>query len=81
MATVAAVGMGKTYNHSFSEGVKGRFVTLALRGTERYLTLCEVEVYGYLAPTGENLSHCSLQCFPADCSVLLRPPWMMHGRW
>lgn len=51
---MAAIGLGKTYSHSFSEGVHGRFVTLALRGSERFLTLCEVEVYGYLAPTGKD---------------------------
>lgn len=56
VATVAAIGLGETYSQNISEGVKGRFVTLALHGTERFLTLCEVEVYGYLAPTGENLA-------------------------
>ncbi|XP_034554317.1 fucolectin-1-like [Notolabrus celidotus] len=34
----------------------GRYVTVSLPGSGRYLTLCEVEVYGYLAPTGENLA-------------------------
>lgn len=54
VATIMAIGLGETYEHKFPDGVEGRFVTLALTGEERYLTLCEVEVYGYPAPTGEN---------------------------
>lgn len=73
---MAAIGLGETYSQNVSEGVKGRFVTLALRGTERILTLCEVEVYGYLAPTGEN-TRLNSQWFPADCSVLPGSLWMM----
>ncbi|CAJ1062901.1 uncharacterized protein LOC117822690 [Xyrichtys novacula] len=34
----------------------GRYVTVVLPGAMRILTLCEVEVYGYRAPTGENLA-------------------------
>lgn len=51
---MAAIGLGKTYNHKFSTSVMGRVVTLVVRGPGRFLTLCEVEVYGYPAPTGEN---------------------------
>uniref|UniRef100_A0A3Q3LH04 Fucolectin tachylectin-4 pentraxin-1 domain-containing protein n=1 Tax=Labrus bergylta TaxID=56723 RepID=A0A3Q3LH04_9LABR len=40
-----------------SSGTSGRYVTIVLPGAKRYLTLCEVEVYGYHAPTGEDLSH------------------------
>ncbi|KAF1388495.1 hypothetical protein PFLUV_G00090860 [Perca fluviatilis] len=36
--------------------VEGRYVTVVLPGLKRVLTLCEVEVYGYRAPTGENLA-------------------------
>ncbi|TNN02853.1 hypothetical protein fugu_010340 [Takifugu bimaculatus] len=42
--------------HTFIKGVEGRYVTLSLPGKARILTLCEVEVYGYPAPTGENLA-------------------------
>ncbi|XP_028985089.2 uncharacterized protein LOC114843053 [Betta splendens] len=41
---------------TFSERVEGRVVTMVLPGVRRILTLCEVEVYGYRAPTGENLA-------------------------
>lgn len=54
VATVAAIGLGETYSHRFSTGVVGRVVTLVIPGPGRYLTLCEVEVYGYPAPTGQN---------------------------
>lgn len=56
VATIAEIGRGKTYDYKFTDRVEGQFVTLALSGSEKYLTLCEVEVYGYRAPTGEMLS-------------------------
>ncbi|KAI4811249.1 hypothetical protein KUCAC02_014163 [Chaenocephalus aceratus] len=34
----------------------GRYVTVHIPGYGKYLTLCEVEVYGYHAPTEENLA-------------------------
>ncbi|KAM3872982.1 fucolectin-5-like [Diretmus argenteus] len=36
--------------------MEGRYVTVVLPGVNKVLTLCEVEVYGHVAPTGENLS-------------------------
>ncbi|XP_041650223.1 fucolectin-1-like [Cheilinus undulatus] len=36
--------------------VEGRYVTVTLTGHDKILSLCEVEVYGYRAPTGENLA-------------------------
>lgn len=48
------VGAGKSSSVNFSDRVVGRYVTLTLPGSKRILTLCEVEVYGYYAPTGEN---------------------------
>lgn len=56
VATIAEIGRGKTYDYKFTDRVEGQFVTLALSGSEKFLTLCEVEVYGYRAPTGETLS-------------------------
>uniref|UniRef100_A0A3P9Q8X6 Fucolectin tachylectin-4 pentraxin-1 domain-containing protein n=1 Tax=Poecilia reticulata TaxID=8081 RepID=A0A3P9Q8X6_POERE len=35
--------------------VEGRYVTIIISGSEKILTLCEVEVYGYRAPTGEKV--------------------------
>ncbi|XP_030604709.1 fucolectin-4-like [Archocentrus centrarchus] len=43
-------------NVTFTDRVEGRYVTLTLPGSQRILTLCEVEVYGYPAPTEENLA-------------------------
>ncbi|KAM9309956.1 uncharacterized protein KZ484_025880 [Pholidichthys leucotaenia] len=47
---------GSSLNIPFSSRVEGRYVTVLLPGPHRALTLCEVEVYGYRAPTGENLA-------------------------
>ncbi|XP_027143309.1 fucolectin isoform X1 [Larimichthys crocea] len=45
-----------TFTKTFTPHVKGRYVTLSLPGSNKYLTLCEVEVNGYRAKTGENLA-------------------------
>ncbi|XP_027143308.1 fucolectin-like isoform X2 [Larimichthys crocea] len=49
-----------TFTKTFTPHVEGRYVTLVLPGStpdsKKYLTLCEVEVYGYRAKTGENLA-------------------------
>ncbi|KAK1880054.1 Fucolectin-4 [Dissostichus eleginoides] len=44
------------YTMTFTHRVEGRYVTVRLPGDDQVLTLCEVEVYGYHAPTGENLA-------------------------
>ncbi|KAM3867755.1 fucolectin-like [Diretmus argenteus] len=36
--------------------MEGQYVTVLLPGLNKILKLCEVEVYGYRAPTGENLA-------------------------
>lgn len=54
VGTISEIGAGVSFNQSFADRVEGRYVTLSLPGSSRYLTLCEVEVYGYRAPTGEN---------------------------
>ncbi|XP_034001795.1 fucolectin-4-like [Trematomus bernacchii] len=41
---------------TFTHRVEGRYVTVRIPGNGKILTLCEVEVYGYHAPTGENLA-------------------------
>ncbi|XP_039886600.1 fucolectin-5-like [Simochromis diagramma] len=53
---ISEVGAGKSYTVNFAGRVEGRYVTLTLPGSERVLALCEVEVCGYHAPTGENLA-------------------------
>ncbi|KAK1880993.1 Fucolectin-5 [Dissostichus eleginoides] len=41
---------------TFTDRVEGRYVTVRIPGDGKVLTLCEVEVYGYHAPTEENLA-------------------------
>uniref|UniRef100_A0A3Q1IBG4 Fucolectin tachylectin-4 pentraxin-1 domain-containing protein n=1 Tax=Anabas testudineus TaxID=64144 RepID=A0A3Q1IBG4_ANATE len=47
---------GRSLTLTLTSLLKGRYVTVVLPGFKRVLTLCEVEVYGYRAPTGENLA-------------------------
>ncbi|KAI4811412.1 hypothetical protein KUCAC02_014322 [Chaenocephalus aceratus] len=44
------------YTLTFTDGVEGRYVTVHIPGEGKVLALCEVEVYGYHAPTEENLA-------------------------
>uniref|UniRef100_A0A8C2WE83 Si:ch211-215k15.4 n=1 Tax=Cyclopterus lumpus TaxID=8103 RepID=A0A8C2WE83_CYCLU len=50
---------------TFTRRVEGRHVTVVLPGLNRVLTLCEVEVYGYRAPTGEDeyLTLCEVEVY------------------
>uniref|UniRef100_A0A8C6TRS3 Si:ch211-215k15.4 n=1 Tax=Neogobius melanostomus TaxID=47308 RepID=A0A8C6TRS3_9GOBI len=43
-------------NPTYLKRVEGRYVSVVLPGAGRLLTICEVEVYGYHSPTGENLA-------------------------
>ncbi|KAM9310222.1 uncharacterized protein KZ484_026155 [Pholidichthys leucotaenia] len=56
VGTISYTLKEKFYTLTFDERVEGRYVTLVLPGSNKWLTLCEVEVYGYRAPTGENLA-------------------------
>ncbi|KAL7393677.1 hypothetical protein ABVT39_014307 [Epinephelus coioides] len=56
VGTIPAIPAGESYTVTVSGRVDGRYVTVYLPGSEKYLTLCEVEVYGYRTPTGENLA-------------------------
>uniref|UniRef100_A0A8C6TR27 Si:ch211-215k15.4 n=1 Tax=Neogobius melanostomus TaxID=47308 RepID=A0A8C6TR27_9GOBI len=47
--------LSQTFTFS-DRSVEGRYVSVMIPGTSRVLQLCEVEVYGYHAPTGENLA-------------------------
>ncbi|KAI4811419.1 hypothetical protein KUCAC02_014328 [Chaenocephalus aceratus] len=44
------------YTLTFTDRVEGRYVTVHIPGEGKVLALCEVEVYGYHAPTEENLA-------------------------
>ncbi|XP_068585933.1 fucolectin-1-like [Cebidichthys violaceus] len=50
------IPLGRSLKITFTRRVEGRYVTVVLPGAKIILTLCEVEVYGYRAPTGENLA-------------------------
>ncbi|XP_054478165.1 uncharacterized protein LOC129110029 [Anoplopoma fimbria] len=81
---IAKIGSGDSFTLTFTERVEGRYVTVLVRGSNRILTLCEVEVYGYPAPTGENLalggkaSQSSLYDFGAAYNAIDGNP---DGKW
>ncbi|XP_032373501.1 fucolectin-5 isoform X4 [Etheostoma spectabile] len=54
--TISRIGRGESFTLTFTDHVVGRYVTVVVPGLSKILTLCEVEVYGYRAPTGENLA-------------------------
>ncbi|XP_007569948.1 fucolectin-1-like [Poecilia formosa] len=56
VAVIAGIPSGRTLKITFTSPVNGRYVIVSLPGLNRVLTLCEVEVYGYRAPTGENIA-------------------------
>ncbi|XP_034409592.1 uncharacterized protein si:ch211-215k15.4 [Cyclopterus lumpus] len=57
VGVIPHIPAGRSLKLTFTRRVEGRHVTVVLPGLNRVLTLCEVEVYGYRAPTGENLAH------------------------
>ena len=61
---------GRSLTFRWDKGVEGRYVTVVLPGTGRNLTLCEVEVYGYLAPTGKYVKHANVSVL-SNCEVQL----------
>uniref|UniRef100_A0A8C6TQN6 Si:ch211-215k15.4 n=1 Tax=Neogobius melanostomus TaxID=47308 RepID=A0A8C6TQN6_9GOBI len=56
LAVVSHIPAGRSRTITFTRRMEGRYVSVVLPGLNRVLTLCEVEVYGYHAPTGENLA-------------------------
>ena len=45
-AVISSIPAGKS--HTFQcNGIEGRYVNIVIPGRREYLTLCEVEVYGY----------------------------------
>lgn len=54
---ISQIRSGKSSNLTFTNRVEGQYVTLTVLGSQRILTLCEVEIYGYPTPTGENISY------------------------
>ncbi|CAK6978250.1 fucolectin-7-like [Scomber scombrus] len=56
VGVIPSIPLGRPYTVTVTKRVEGRYVTVVLPGSGRLLTLCEVEVYGYRAPTGVNLA-------------------------
>ncbi|XP_044213979.1 uncharacterized protein LOC122986724 [Thunnus albacares] len=56
VAVISSIAAGRSHIITLEKHVEGRYVTVFLPGSGKILTLCEVEVYGYRAPTGENLA-------------------------
>ncbi|KAL1259905.1 hypothetical protein QQF64_010482, partial [Cirrhinus molitorella] len=47
---------GRSHTFELKKGISGCYVSVIIPGGKRLLTLCEVEVYGYPAPDGENVA-------------------------
>lgn len=62
VGTIAEIGAAESFTQTFADRVEGRYVTLTLPGSGKILSLCEVEVYGYRAPTGENMGYYINKC-------------------
>ncbi|XP_051263510.1 fucolectin-4-like [Dicentrarchus labrax] len=74
VGVISRIPAGRSLKMTLTGLAEGRYVTVALLGSKKVLTLCEVEVYGYRAPTGENLalqgkaSQSSLYSYLGDAS-------------
>ncbi|KAL2084798.1 hypothetical protein ACEWY4_020316 [Coilia grayii] len=53
---ISSIPAGRSLTLRWGTGVKGRYVNVFLPGHNKVLTLCEVEVYGYLAPNEAHLN-------------------------
>ncbi|XP_043972205.1 uncharacterized protein LOC122830697 [Gambusia affinis] len=56
VATISTAAAGSSHSIKLSKRVEGRYVTIIAPGVNRVLHICEVEVYGYRAPTEENVA-------------------------
>ena len=54
VAVIPHIPAGRSLKITLTSRVEGRYVIVSLPGSRKVLMLCEVEVYGYRAPTGEN---------------------------
>ncbi|KAL6462448.1 hypothetical protein MHYP_G00288700 [Metynnis hypsauchen] len=66
---ISSIPAGKSITLNFEKGISGRYVNVVIPRDNKVLTLCEVEVYGYPTPDGENVAlkgratQSSLHCF------------------
>ncbi|XP_051720706.1 uncharacterized protein LOC127496864 isoform X6 [Ctenopharyngodon idella] len=55
-AKISSIPGGRSLTFKWEKGISGRYINVFIPGPSRLLTLCEVEVYGYPAPDGENVA-------------------------
>ncbi|XP_043116131.1 uncharacterized protein si:ch211-215k15.4 [Puntigrus tetrazona] len=53
---ISSIPGGRSLTLKWKKGITGRYINVVIPGKNRLLTLCEVEVYGYPAPDGENVA-------------------------
>ncbi|XP_050960417.1 fucolectin-2-like [Labeo rohita] len=53
---ISSIPGGRSLTFEWKKGISGRYINVVIPGSNRLLTLCEVEVYGYPAPDGENVA-------------------------
>ncbi|XP_062395740.1 fucolectin-6-like [Sardina pilchardus] len=55
-AVISSIPAGGSHSFILNNEIQGRYLNVFLPGHNNNLTLCEVEVYGYPAPNGENVA-------------------------
>ncbi|KAM7382936.1 hypothetical protein PAMP_002630 [Pampus punctatissimus] len=63
VAVVPNIPAGRSFPITLNKHVEGRYVTVVIPGQAKILTLCEVEVFGYPAPTDSNIRDDVCNCF------------------
>ncbi|XP_056122174.1 fucolectin-5-like [Rhinichthys klamathensis goyatoka] len=53
---ISSIPGGRSLTFKWEKGIPGRYINVEIPAPSRVLTLCEVEVYGYPAPDGENVA-------------------------
>ncbi|XP_073678319.1 uncharacterized protein [Garra rufa] len=53
---ISSIPGGKSVTFEWEKGIRGRYINVVIHGSNRLVCLCEVEVYGYPAPDGENVA-------------------------
>uniref|UniRef100_A0A673MIZ7 Uncharacterized LOC107719123 n=1 Tax=Sinocyclocheilus rhinocerous TaxID=307959 RepID=A0A673MIZ7_9TELE len=53
---ISSIPGGRSLTFKWKKGIPGRYINVVIPGSNRLLTLCEVEVYGYPAPDGKNVA-------------------------
>ncbi|KAL2079107.1 hypothetical protein ACEWY4_024851 [Coilia grayii] len=55
-SVITSIPAGESKTFTWANSFEGRYVNILLPGSDKLLTLCEVEVYGYPKPNGENVA-------------------------